>query len=89
LIEILTTKGEGTMKILGLVLCLFGVGLGLYTGVWVCFIGGIVDVIEQVRADELDTVIVACGVAKVVFCGLAGWLSAIVPLTLGISLMQD
>jgi len=77
------------MKALGFILCAFGVCLGLYTGVWVCFIGGIVDVIEQVRAEQLDSMIVACGVAKVMFSSFAGWLTAIVPFTLGAALMQD
>jgi len=64
--------------ILGLALCIIGVLFGLYIGIWVCFIGGIVQVIEQIRAENLEPLKVALGIARVFFTGLAGWLSAII-----------
>jgi len=59
---------------IGLVIC--GVILGIYVGIWLCFIGGIVDVITQVRAEQLQAMGVAMGVVKIVFSGFFGWLSA-------------
>lgn len=62
--------------VLGLAMILGGLVLGAYVGVWVCFIGGIVDVITEIRAEELSAMAVAIGVAKVVFSGACGALSA-------------
>jgi hypothetical protein len=64
--------------IIGVLLILSGIALGAYVGIWLCFIGGIIDVIEQVRAVDLSASTVAIGVAKVLFSGFAGWLSAVV-----------
>ena len=74
--------------IIGLILVVCGVALGLYVGVWVCFIGGIMDVIEAIRATDLIAMDVAIGVAKVVFAGLAGWLSAVFLALPGIAMVK-
>lgn len=63
-------------QIFGLLMIVFGIIAGLYVGIWVCFIGGIVGVISEVRAEHLSAVNVAISVAKVVLAGLAGWISA-------------
>lgn len=73
---------------LGVIMIVAGIVLGLYTGVWLCFIGGIVDVIQQVRADQLSAVAVAVGVAKVVFSGLAGLISACLLILPGYALIK-
>jgi len=67
---------------------LAGAAIGLYVGVWLCFVGGIVDVIEAIRAPELSAMPVAIGVAKVVFSGVAGWLSGICLAIPGIALIK-
>jgi hypothetical protein len=64
-------------QIIGILMMLAGAVIGLYVGVWVCFIGGIVDVIGAIRADDLIAMDVAIGTAKVLFAGVAGWLSGI------------
>lgn len=73
---------------LGLILVVCGVVLGLYVGGWVCFVGGIIDVIEAIRADALSAMAVAVGVAKVVFAGFFGWLSFAVLGVPGLTLIQ-
>lgn len=64
--------------IIGLLMVVAGVVFGLWAGVWWAFIGGIVDVVEQVRAPELSALAVAIGVAKVFFAGAIGYLSFVV-----------
>ena len=76
-------------EIIGLIMCITGALLGLYVGVWVCFIGGIVDVITQVRAEHLSAVGVAIGIAKVMFAALGGWLSAILLIIPGWAIMDN
>ena len=62
--------------ILGFIFIIAGILVGLYIGVWICFIGGIVQIIEQVRAENLEPIKVAVGIAKIFLSGLAVWLSA-------------
>lgn len=74
--------------VLGAVLCIAGVALGLYAGLWWAFIGGIVDVITEIRAPELSAMGVALGIVKVLFAGVIGWLAALLLLVPGIGMIQ-
>lgn len=64
--------------VIGVLLIVVGIAAGVYAGIWWAFIGGIVDVITEIRADELSAMGVAIGVAKVFFSGLIGWVSVAV-----------
>ena len=64
-------------KIVGVLLVILGFLLGAYLGVWVCFIGGIVGFINEIKAVETNSMTVAISIAKVLFSGLVGWVSAI------------
>jgi hypothetical protein len=75
--------------VFGILLVVAGIALGLYVGVWLMFIGGIVDVIEQVRAPELSAMGVAIGIGKTVFAGVAGWLVAIIIIVPGAAIAQS
>ena len=75
--------------IAGLALIIIGILVGLYVGVWLCFIGGIVQVINEIRAANLDAMNIAIGIAKVFLSGLAGWLSAIICILPGAALLKD
>ena len=77
------------MKIAGVLLMVAGVALGLYIGVWWAFIGGIVDVVNAVKAPEVAAFAVALGVAKIVFAGAIGWLGGIVPIVFGVALINS
>lgn len=56
-------------------LAVTGVLLGLYVGVWWAFVGGIVQMIEALRAPELDALGVALGLARLMFCVPLGCLA--------------
>lgn len=75
--------------ILGIILIGLGVIFGLYMGVWVCFIGGIVQVIEQIRAEELVAMEVGIGIARVMFAAVIGWLSGIIAILPGVALLDS
>ena len=64
--------------IIGILLFILAICAGLYVGVWLCFIGGIVQIIEEIRAEELSALSVAIGVARIFFAGLAGWITFVV-----------
>jgi len=63
-------------KIAGLAMLIVGAAVGIYCGFWWAFIGGIVDVVREIRADDLNALSLAIGIAKVMFSALIGWASA-------------
>ncbi|MDP3901940.1 MAG: hypothetical protein Q8Q37_03180 [bacterium] len=76
--------------LLGLVFILGGIVLGLYVGVWVCLVGGIVDIINQVKAPEsVDAMVIACGIVKILFAAISGWLSFFVCGAIGLALLKS
>ena len=74
--------------ILGIFLMICGIGLGVYVGVWWCFIGGIVQIIEQVKAPELSALAVAFGVVKIFTAGLLGTLSGMFVFLPGLAMLK-
>jgi len=70
-----------TMRtVLGIAMIIVGIILGLYVGVWLMFVGGIVDLVNAVNASRggvpMDGVAIGIGVVKIVFASLAGVVSA-------------
>ena len=63
--------------IIGVLLLIVGVAAGIYFGVVWAFIGGIVSVIQQLRADHIDVTALTLGIARIVFAGAIGWLSGL------------
>lgn len=60
--------------IIGILVCL-AVGLGLYFGLWVMFIGGIVQVVEALKDNPVSGVGVGIGIVRVIGAGFVGWLT--------------
>jgi hypothetical protein len=60
-------------KIIAVIIVIVGILLGLYTGLKVMFIGGIIDVVEQIKATNLDGSALAVGIVKILFAGVVGW----------------
>lgn len=66
-------------EITGLGLIVGGIVLGVYVGIWVCLIGGIVDILNEVKSIEtLDNMVVAWGAVKILLAGFFGGLSGFV-----------
>ena len=59
-------------KILGATMVIIGALIGLYVGGWLMFIGGIVQVIQEVRAEHLSAVNIGIGVARIMLAGFIG-----------------
>ncbi len=64
-------------RAIGYALIIAGICLGFYLGGWLCFTGGIIDVVEAIRADVLLYNDLGIGMVKVFLAGLAGILSAL------------
>lgn len=75
--------------IFGAALIIGGMALGLYVGFWLMFIGGIVDVINAVKAPETEVMAVALGIAKAVFASFLGIIAAVVPCFIGYVLLEE
>jgi hypothetical protein len=77
------------MKIvMGLLMVISGIILGVYVGVWIMLIGGIVQVIEQVRSEHLDAVRVGFGIVQILLAGLTGILSAMFLIIPGMAVLS-
>ena len=70
----------GRLALLFTGLCI--IALGLYVGVWVMFIGGLVSIITQCQTQYPDALTIGIGAAKMLFCtvpmGFAWWLGCVV-----------
>lgn len=71
------------MKIvLGVIGIIAGVVLGLYVGVYLCFIGGIIGIVEAINimidGGGADAGLIAWSIVKLIFSGFAGSISAYV-----------
>jgi len=75
--------------IAGVLSVVTGLAFGAYFGLWWAFIGGIVDVVREVRAEDLDATLLAVGVAKVFFSGAIGWLSAAIWIVPGYFMIES
>lgn len=59
-----------------LTLAAAGVLAGIYVGVWWAFFGGIFQLVQEVRADELSEAGIVCGVLRIAFAGPLCYLTA-------------
>jgi uncharacterized membrane protein len=76
------------MKVLGFLLAVAGVLFGVWAGVWWAFIGGIVSVIQEIKAPDTDAINLALGIARIFFAGLIGTMSGTLAVIPGIALMN-
>ena len=75
---------KGTLQVgLALVLMIGGIVLGFYVGLKVCFVGGIIQIINGIKCDPISAVNIAWGVGKLFVASFAGVLSGIVPFFVG------
>ena len=71
------------IKFFGMLIALAGICLGVYTGFWVMFVGGIVDFIEAVKAPVTDVGLIGWALLKIFFASFVGAVIAWVGIALG------
>lgn len=74
-------------RFLGLFVLLLGLGVifgSIYVGLWLCLVGGIVDVLEQGKALKTDSMVVAWAVVRVLFC----WTPTVIGCAVGAGMMK-
>lgn len=57
--------------------------LALYVGLWVCFIGGLADIVNGLKATPVLPIWVLIGIIKIVLASPVGWAIFILGLTAG------
>jgi hypothetical protein len=75
--------------LIGLLLVLSGIVLGIYVGVVLCLVGGIVQVIEGAKATPVEAWSIAWGIARFLCAGLAGWLAAMILILPGAAMIKS
>ncbi|QPK89890.1 hypothetical protein IEN91_05475 [Bacillus velezensis] len=67
---------------LGILGVIFGLALGTYVGVWLCFVGGIMGLVSGLgilfTTGVVKTYLIGWSIVKIVFAGFLGYCSAIV-----------
>lgn len=69
-------------QIIGMVLIVAGVIFGVWAGLWWALIGGIIDIINTIKAPDIVAMDIAIGIVKIMFASAIGGFStllAIIP----------
>ena len=72
-------------RIIGILIAIAGIALGIYVGVWLMFIGGIVQIVNSIN--PTNGLGIALGIVRIVFCevgGLIAWLGIAIGLGIGL-----
>jgi len=86
--EITDNMLKTLIQLIGLLLIVGSVGLGLYIGIWVLFIGGIAQIINNVTP-TINALGIAIGIFKVIYAGGIGILTFILSLIVGKIMLGD
>ena len=76
------------MKLIGWTLLFGGIGLGIYVGFWLMFIGGIVQIIDSIKHD-VNALEIAIGFIKIWCAGIVGWVSGMICCAIGAILIDN
>lgn len=72
-------------KIIGILIAIAGIALGIYVGVWLMFVGGIVQIINSIN--PTNGLGIALGIVRIVFCEvgvLIAWLGIAIGSVIGL-----
>ena len=59
-------------QILGLAMIVMGILVGLYVGVWIFFLGGIIALVEMIQQDSLTVASAILNVLRILVAGFVG-----------------
>jgi hypothetical protein len=75
-------------QLLGFLLILAGVFVGIWLGIYVMFIGGIVNIINAIKETPTNAPGIAFGILRVILSGFVGWFSGAIITAFGIALVE-
>ena len=71
------------MKAIGFLIIGIGILLALYVGGYVFLLGGIIGVIEQIKAENIETMVLAWSIVKILMAGIVGYLIGLIFFVVG------
>ena len=63
------------IKYSGILICILSIVFGLYMGFGVCFVGGIMQIINGFQIDPMSAGNIAIGFLKIILTSVVGWFS--------------
>ena len=60
-------------KIIGVLIIVAGVIAGLYLGLWLCLVGGVIQIVEACKATPIASSGIGIGILKVLCTSLVTW----------------
>jgi hypothetical protein len=75
-------------QLFGLLLVILAIPMALYVALWLCFIQGIVQIIEGIKASPVQALDIAIGLARFFGTGIIGGFTFFVMLIPGITLLS-
>lgn len=73
--------------ILGVASVIGGIAVGVYVGLWLMFVGGIVQIADAAQATPVDSNGIAWGAVRVVFATAAGEAAAVILIFIGLAIV--
>lgn len=70
-------------EIAGIIIIVLAIAAGLYVGVWLMFILGIVQIVEACKADPVSAMGIAIGIVRVCGATIVGFLCGAVGIGIG------
>lgn len=64
--------------LLKILIIILGIGIGVYVGFWLMFVGGIVQTIEVIKAPTLEGLPITIGISKIIFASFVGRLIVVI-----------
>lgn len=63
---------KALLFIIGILLIIAGIVAGVYVGFWLMFVGGLMDIINSIKAPVTEASAIGFGVLKMIFAGFIG-----------------
>lgn len=76
-------------KMIGVIMIIAGIGLGLYVGGYLMFIGGIIQIIEAFAVTPVLAISIAWGIIKVMLAAACGWIIVLMLVIPGFIMLTD
>ena len=76
-------------NIIGFSLMVCGIIFGIYIGLWVMFIGGIVEIVNQFQLPVISLSAIAWSILRIILAQFVGWLSAIILFVPGYAMLKS
>lgn len=73
-------------KVIGILIAIAGIILGIYVGIWLMLVGGIIQIVNSIN--PINGLGIALGILRIIFCEVGGfiaWLGIAIGSAIGLS----